>query len=499
MQHNFFIWFLLICVSFQESYAQQKVDYRKTVLLTICERIHNAIESKQHFPIIELKDNSTEVASTNFTLGKIFISTKAYALCQALGKDSLAALAFILGHEYDHYEKREPKCKRFLFNDASVLDKEKETQADLMGNMYARLAGFSPCEVIDSFFLHLYKAFGKDTSLPGYPTLDERIAMAKAQCFLAESYVDTFNFANLLMLTQHYEPASHLYKNLSYLFGSREMYFNAGIAHLHQVLNVSDSVLKMPLGFDSETRLVREAPNHLNIANNPLFIEADSLIRKASLLDTSYFPAKITLLYMDMIRKKSCNSLIIKQIENLSATTTFENHQKEILLAICQVYLGNNEQGMTVFKHYKTQYPYQMRGNLWLLGTFEERESFLPHIFSENIGKKSISQWTETLQNKNTAFYIQKDNEASVYKYTHKDNTEVIFIQTIERSALSFLGIKTGDSISAVEKIYGKDNMYIYTPIKCYICYKKNNLIVVMDKNQRVESWILYQTLESFD
>ncbi len=499
MQNSLFIWVLFVCISFQESYAQQKVDYRTTVLLNISAKIRDAIESKQSLPVIELRDNASEIAATNATQGKIFISTKTYQLCQTLGKDSLAALAFILGHEYEHYQKKEPKCKGFLFENTHILDKEEEKQADFAGNLYARLAGFSPCEVIDSFFINLYKTFKKGDNIPGYPSLNERIKMAKEQCLLAERYVDTFNFANLLMLTQHYEPASHLYENISYIFGSREIYFNQGITYLHQVLNASDSILKMPLGFDSETRLVRETTNHLNIADNPIFMKADSLIRKASLLDTSYFPAKITLLYMDIIGKKSGDSTMLKQIEDLHTNSTLENQQKAILLAICKVYLGDKAQAIAIFTYYKTQYPHQMRGNLWLLGVFEEREPFLHNIFIEKIADKSISQWTEKLKNEKTAFYIQKDNETMLYKYSHKDNYEAIFIQNINPNIPSFLGIKIGDKISEIERLYGKDYTYIYTPTKCYIYYKRNNWIVVMDKNQAVESWILFQTVEPFN
>ena len=138
---------------------------------------------KPQLNFVDKIPNGGRIAVAFGKIGLVFFEEKTYDLCASLGKDSLDAMAIILGHELTHcYEnhdwedhfKQEFKKTQM---DSVLKDHymEDEIQADYLGGFLAYSAGFHPVGVTKKIFTSLYKAYDiTDEELEGdYPPLNE--------------------------------------------------------------------------------------------------------------------------------------------------------------------------------------------------------------------------------------------------------------------------------------------------------------------------------------
>jgi tetratricopeptide (TPR) repeat protein len=255
---------------------------------------------KPQLNFVDKIPNGGRIAVAFGKIGLVFFEEKTYDLCASLGKDSLDAMAIILGHELTHcYEnhdwedhfKQEFKKTQM---DSVLKDHymEDEIQADYLGGFLAYSAGFHPVGVTKKIFTSLYKAYDiTDEELEGdYPPLNERIEIAEKSDQKLKALIDYFEMANFLVALGEYEDALVYYNAVEREFQSREIYNNLGvIAFLSAVEKISATQLPFafPVELDANSRLSKggRGGNEDQVAK---LMEAIEYFEKAKTMDAFY-------------------------------------------------------------------------------------------------------------------------------------------------------------------------------------------------------------------
>jgi tetratricopeptide (TPR) repeat protein len=246
----------------------------------------------------------------------ITLEERTYDLCRSLGRDSLDALAVLLGHELAHFYKDHAWGGDFgnSFADLEVgktvgrVDARPEevvrmeSQADDFGGFYGYLAGYNTLGTASKLLPLLYEQYTIGPNLSGYPSLSDRMAIAERSETRLQKFVPFFDAGNLLLVLRQYEPAMVLFDLLAREFPSREILNNAGVARALAALALypRDSVrFILPFEFDGMTRLRGggtrgSAGSEDDTARRTQLIqEAREKFEEARRRDPAYLPARI--------------------------------------------------------------------------------------------------------------------------------------------------------------------------------------------------------------
>lgn len=228
----------------------------------------------------------------------IGLEEKAYDVCAGFGADSLNALAAILGHELTHYyEKHDWKTSPSLSGAENTLGMasgaghesiKQEEQADYLGGFLAYAAGYNAVGIIPQFLSKVYHAYELPDNLAGYPTLPERVALAKESLRRAQELVYMFETAGYLAALQRYEEAAVFYKAILKEFQSREVYNNAGVSKVlnsFQFFWYQETELRFvyPLELDAQSRLA-DNEYRKKVLNDSVPTSAEDIARREGLL-----------------------------------------------------------------------------------------------------------------------------------------------------------------------------------------------------------------------
>lgn len=179
---------------------------------------------------------------------EIVVSESFYDLCAGFGKDSLNALACILGHELGHYYLDHQYSGGFneilgtTKNDGISLEHKKimEAKADIFGLKHAFLAGFDSYQVMPEVLEMIYHTYQVSSS-PNYPTKNQRLDITHHQVAQLKPLIYVFETALLLHMNQHLKEALLLY---DYLLRkdlvSAEILNNIGSIYLQRALKIKD-------------------------------------------------------------------------------------------------------------------------------------------------------------------------------------------------------------------------------------------------------------------
>lgn len=195
-------------------------------------------------PILEITDDEENAALYMRRANKIEISRKAMKVCRSFGRDSLDALAFLIGHELAHSYKSEliHSETSFLAYDKHHDSKGKkiEEDADLHGLFMTWLAGYNSQEIAAQLIDRIYVEFDlKDKKLKNYPTLPERQKSTQKMVALTEELIQLFEAGNHLLVIGNYELAAACFEHVEQYYNAGEVYNNLGICYALSALNGS--------------------------------------------------------------------------------------------------------------------------------------------------------------------------------------------------------------------------------------------------------------------
>jgi tetratricopeptide (TPR) repeat protein len=274
----------------------------------------------------------------------------AYDVCRSFGKDSLNALACVLGHELAHYYLKHDWCSDFskrlshisIAPELNRIDKQEqlknETEADYTGFYFGTVAGFRTFDLAPTLLRKLYTAYKLNPNQKGYPTMDQRIDAARQSKVMVLRRLPVFEAGTCLYQIGEYEMAYDCFNNLLSDFTSRENYNNAAVCKIQLALNLFQPY-EMPFCFpfelDYDSRIASSS-NRSGIATEneekrrSYLMEAIKLLEESKRKDPGYSKAKINLaICYIMLDNTDMASGILKEIE---FDTTID---RKVLRAIC--------------------------------------------------------------------------------------------------------------------------------------------------------------------
>lgn len=339
---SIFILLFLIALT-ANVYAQAFADKQKTVQ-KVFDNLVNAYGNVKAPPKLILLPNTQKervvAVYSNVPQPSIQVDEQLFDICKKLKSDSLNALATIISHELAHYYNDHTFCSDYAFatknklllNASKESKIEKETKADRDGLFYAMIAGYKPLQSFEKVLNGIYKTYRLPATLPGYPSLSERIKMINYQTEEVKDLQAIYITGLTLLYLNELPKAADCFSYLSMYFPSREVYNNLGVANFLQAVqnNPEDtSNLIYPIDIDPVSRLygnnTRGSSNHTKSCKE-LLKDAKRYFEKAQSLDPAYFSSYINL---------ACTNTALKNYDmalgNLNEAAEIKNKNEEQL------------------------------------------------------------------------------------------------------------------------------------------------------------------------
>ena len=278
-------------------------------------------------PVLRVNPNGVfsrfSVAWFNSTSNTLTIEQRAYDLCVSLGPDSLDAMASLIGHELAHYYKDHSWPGDFGngFADLEVgqaigmlrrdlaRNVEIEAEADYFGGFFAHVAGYNSLGVAPELLAAVYREF-EIAENPLYPSLAERVEIARRSDEKLRGLIPVFEAGNRLMLISRYEEAGRCFEFIARTFPSREILNNAGVALALEAISLFEDgelAFAYPFEVDPTTRLqqAQKASEHAldtGERRSMLLAEAAEFFEQARDKDRNYAPAYTNLACVSDLR-----------------------------------------------------------------------------------------------------------------------------------------------------------------------------------------------------
>ncbi len=212
--------------------------------------------NKPKLSVIKAKKNVARYLKYNNT---IELEETAYLLCRDFGKDSLDALAFILGHELIHAVQVNnvlPKTSFISYDQTLNSSLEIEQDADIQGIFTSYLAGFKTIELIPRIIDKMYDVYElKNKQIHGYPSEQDRKTSYRHVTNQANELIELFQLANQMTSIQEYTLAIQCLEYISRFYQGREIYNNLGMNYTllainHTRLNIENYIYPIELDWN---------------------------------------------------------------------------------------------------------------------------------------------------------------------------------------------------------------------------------------------------------
>ncbi|MFZ2898730.1 MAG: hypothetical protein WA004_08920 [Saprospiraceae bacterium] len=305
----FFLLFALAALSLSAS--NPKYDHAKRIFDRLVEaRGDRSLKTPELVWTVEASNGAFYQPGTN----QITFEEKAYDVCAGFGANTDNALAYILAHELVHYYKQHGWEAAFAkkFRDEEMTEavkeqlrdmKRQETESDLLGGFLAYTAGYNTVGIAPEFLPALYEKYGWPVANPKYPTLEERILLARTTEKELTNLIRMFETANMLVAIERYEDAVHYYNHILSFYKSRELVNNIGVVNCMTALKLfdKDAVKYLyPLELDAESRVRLgskgvDTPEGRKQLRDSLLNAAIGHFQESMSLDRDYHTARLNL------------------------------------------------------------------------------------------------------------------------------------------------------------------------------------------------------------
>lgn len=305
----FFSLFALAALSLSAS--NPKYEHAKRIFDRLVEaRGDKSLKTPELLWTVEASNGAAYQPGTNL----ITFEEKAYDVCAGFGANTDNALAYILAHELVHYYKQHgweaAFAKKFREEEMTEAVKEtvrdmkrQETESDLLGGFLAYTAGYNTVGIAPEILPALYTSYGWPIDNPRYPTLEERILLAKTTEKELANLIRMFETANMLVAIERYEDAAQYYDHILSFYKSRELVNNIGVVNCMAALKLfdKDAVKYLyPLELDAEARVRLgskgiDTPEGRKQLRDSLLNAAIGHFQESMSLDRDYHTARLNL------------------------------------------------------------------------------------------------------------------------------------------------------------------------------------------------------------
>jgi len=256
-------------------------------------------------PSLEIIQKETHIARYFPRTNRIALEEKAYDICQQMGKDSLNALSFILGHELTHYLRNHPSgnfsCIHIDKNEELRSRLKHEQEADLFGLFTAYLAQYDAIKVSPKILDLLYKSYNLPEEIPNYDPLKVRQQANKSAVKEIEKLICTFETANYLTAIGDFSKATACYEAILKSYKNYEIYNNLGVLIALDAIDLSynkNIPFAYPLELDLTSRLYKGREPYgagFNLEREVMLEKAKGYIKEALKYDQRSASAYINL------------------------------------------------------------------------------------------------------------------------------------------------------------------------------------------------------------
>lgn len=335
----------------------------KTTAETVLENLYQANGNKIYpKPAIEIANDERNAAQFIRRTNTIRIGMKVFEVCRVFGKDSLAALAFIIGHELAHSFQLNTRQTSFLAYDREDgADANAEKDADIQGLFNAWLAGYNTPDLLPYIIEGVYVAYDlKGKELSGYPSLEERKRSAKELRLIVAEMIRMYETGNYLTAIGHYDLATACFRYVENRYKGREVYNNLGVSLVLQAMNLSEKNVDpymFPLELDCDTRLKKpkadRGPGDLTPEQwqqrGELLASAADHFAFAAKMDYQYLTAEINYLCALVLNAKAGEAIeycerreLVKKAGLLNAPVA-EQEKIKLILGLAYAYRNRTE------------------------------------------------------------------------------------------------------------------------------------------------------------
>ena len=488
--------------------------------------------------------------------GRILIDEGMIEVCRKMGKDSMDAMAFIIGHELAHHYNHHFWASHFgtAFADErwgqmidSLGSEEEfiqfyETQADDFGLFFAYVAGYQPFGISEKLYRTIYETFGLPDKLKGYPALEERIRIAAMAEERVAKLVPIFKAGKYLYILSSAEEGK--YKEM--LLGksrecfealvdrkmvNREIFNNLGVVYLQLALAILDKQeypYNYPVVFDEDSRIIKDYGSATGTKGHGWAdVEARAMqylgnalryLDQATDLDPSYGIGYLNQCIGYFLSKQQFDADYYLEKARMAALA----NRDDMLLAACMemeaimLTSADVNRAITVFnKAEKLGSPLSATNRtiaqkgpaggqtvapvLGLPG-FGTRESVLgsslQDIYNEAWRKMGPDNRFRVAQG--GYFFMYQEEQGEFYLSECHESSgcpfrALVFFEFNESyNQPTAKGIKKGDNMERLKSLYGKESMVVTTGTWTYYLYKGPNILFQVRNDGTVANWIIY-------
>lgn len=240
--------------------------YKYKVIAEVLNKVAKAKGDNRAVPQLIVRKTQKDIAVffPGGSANTILVEEKVYDICTTLGKDSLNALACVIGHELGHYYENHAGGFGYAdkySKDLSVSQRlELERQADKFGLFYGMIAGYDTYHILPIILTKIYDRYGKGDIISGYPSKNDRVAVAKEALFNNQQLGTVYDAGQWLYAIQAYDFAEQCFRYLLNHFPSKETHNNLGVIYLQKSVakhKIEENYFAYPFEFDIKNRLLK--------------------------------------------------------------------------------------------------------------------------------------------------------------------------------------------------------------------------------------------------
>lgn len=318
-------------------------------------------------PIVTLTASQARAACYIRSANTIELSPVIFDVCRSMGKDSSAALAFVLGHEFSHAFQNDLKASEtnFLaYHRTDNSDAGHEEAADVSGAFLAYLAGYRTLELMDPFLDRIYDKFNLNHDLRGYPSLSERKQTSQKVRKMVDQLISTYEAANMLSAMGQYELAVGCYEYILGWYHGREIFNNLGVAYSRLALNFTGQNTELfvfPFEMEWSTRMNKPLVSRGAGLTAEMAMLKDRYLQRsqenmvqAARMDKTSFTADLNIFCIYLLKGAYREAMEFYERNSLQKTSDLigsEDHRERLRMsyAIAKALMGEKEQARRIW------------------------------------------------------------------------------------------------------------------------------------------------------
>ena len=465
---------------------------------------HDVVEK---MPELIVSTEKKRVAAYIEDSNQIVIEEVLYDLCtQYFGKDSLAALSIIMGHELSHCIKGHHSsgftCSHFDAVPYSDQSTQQEKEADIWGMFTSYQVGYDIQDIAPKVFEKVYQVYNLDAKQYGYPHLAERKKLVNSSLQKLKDLTQLFEAATYLMAIRDYTNAYYTYQLILKDYQSADILSNAGICCALAAIDMSDNrafpfaypfevntnsrlyrLRELPYGLDPEQERKKFLKKALQYFEQAIQFDSQNVtyqVHLASVLDLQG-RTNDAVIYINRLKKQYPNSMSIKLLEGIQFAQRENSSQ-------ARKWFSNNEHPLASY-------------NLKILdGQIPSKTIQQSQVSSEKISGVSLQL---PPMNYDVTLNLQRQ-QRRFFKYKKMDRQKTsLFLagQRVQRTYIHLTknsrnknkdGIGVGSAKSKL-KNYGEDYHILAVSTGTIRIYPQLGMLFKINHSQKISEWGVYK------